>query len=97
MNISNSNVDKYYILQKRSMVFLTLVLENKPAKFELKAKLYIFSCYLFIYKKDRHISHTRFGFHSKNSKIKYTVKLSKKNTRDLQINSKESTSFFRIL
>jgi hypothetical protein len=56
------------------MVFLTLALVNKPVKFELKAK-HIYILLFFYIKKGRYVSHTRFAFHSKNSQIKYTVKL----------------------
>jgi len=77
MNIFNSRIDKYYATQK-SMVFLTLILVNKPVKFELKAKHTYFFIVIFLWKKDKYVSHTIFIFHNKNILIKYTVKSSEK-------------------
>jgi hypothetical protein len=54
--------------------------------------VYFFYYYYFVKK----ISYIGFAFHSKNSKINYTVKYFKKNTRDPQINSKNSRIFLEF-
>jgi len=69
---------------------------NKPVKFEFKANHTYFL--LFFLLKKRYISHIKFVFHSKNSQIKYIMKLStKKKVQGSQINSKGLINLFEIL
>jgi hypothetical protein len=55
------------------MVFLTLMPVNKSTKFGLK-KLFLLIFLLEKKRKDRHVLHMRFAFHSENLQTKYIIK-----------------------
>jgi hypothetical protein len=56
------------------MVFLTLTPVNKSTKFGLKKLFLLFFLLEKKKRKDRHVLHMRFAFHSENLQTKYIIK-----------------------